>query len=98
MTDLFCDDDFELDGAGYLRTATTVESVRQEIGRLAEEAGWVAAPVAPALAADIQARTLALLREHPGVSAPEAVSVVQESGGETYIRAAFDGQLAEVNL
>jgi len=58
MSDLLCDDDFELDAAGYLRNASPIESVRQEIGRLAEESGRVAKRMTPALAAEVVAGVL----------------------------------------
>jgi hypothetical protein len=98
MTDLLCDDDFELDAAGYLRMATPLQSVRQEIGRPAEEAGWVAQPLSPALASEMQAATTAMLRQHPDVSDVGVVTIVQDSEGNVFIKAAFDGLQAEVQL
>jgi hypothetical protein len=97
MRDLLLDDDFVVTDAGFLRPASALESVRQEIGRLAEEAGWVAAPMTMALASDVQAQVKSLLQAHPDVRLPGLVEVIG-TGGELYVKAHFDGQIVEVQL
>lgn len=97
MRDLLLDDDFVLNEAGYCRLASPVESVRQEIGRLVEEGGWVSAPMTAALAQSIQADVLSLLRSHPDVQTPGSVDIVTEDG-QVYVQATFDGQQTEVSL